>query len=232
LTGPARGFAAARHAAAMHFRLRTGLSFCFVGERTIFLDLRDDRYFCLGPELENAFHAWAASGEASADAAAVLARHRLLEPAEEAESWSRPSHETPKSSLLDLPIDRLRPGPVTAAFAKLLEVSIRLRLGTLERMAERLRRQKTRPGSALDPQRSARIAHAHETAALFTASHDKCLWRSLALAEHLSRTGLACELFLGVRLRPFQAHCWVQVGDAVANDRVETVRTFTPILVI
>ena len=36
----------------------------------------------------------------------------------------------------------------------------------------------------------------------------------------------------GVKLRPFQAHCWVQVGDAIVTDRLDVVRNFTPIRVV
>jgi len=32
--------------------------------------------------------------------------------------------------------------------------------------------------------------------------------------------------------RPFAAHCWVQYGDIVFNDRVEEVGGYTPIMVV
>ena len=60
---------------------------------------------------------------------------------------------------------------------------------------------------------------------------DACLPHSLAVAERLIRAGQPAQLVFGVRLGPFAAHCWVQQGSLVVNDRVEIVRTFTPILV-
>jgi hypothetical protein len=35
---------------------------------------------------------------------------------------------------------------------------------------------------------------------------------------------------IGVKLNPFAAHCWLQVGDVVLNDLPERVAAFTPIL--
>ncbi|RYM07421.1 lasso peptide biosynthesis B2 protein [Sphingobium cupriresistens] len=40
------------------------------------------------------------------------------------------------------------------------------------------------------------------------------------------------DVVLGVQLGPFSAHCWVQHEDRLVNDRVDMVRTFTPILVL
>jgi len=47
----------------------------------------------------------------------------------------------------------------------------------------------------------------------------------------LSR-GLAADLVVGVRLNPFAAHSWVQAGSHVLNDRMDSVRTYTPVLVL
>ena len=44
--------------------------------------------------------------------------------------------------------------------------------------------------------------------------------------------GLIPELVLGVKLRPFEAHCWVQYGDLLVSDHLGTVEPFTPILVL
>jgi hypothetical protein len=44
--------------------------------------------------------------------------------------------------------------------------------------------------------------------------------------------GIRPDVVLGVQLGPFSAHCWVQHEDRLVNDRVDMVRTFTPILVL
>lgn len=56
-----------------------------------------------------------------------------------------------------------------------------------------------------------------------------CLTDSLALAGWLGRSGAL--LVFGVKLEPFSAHCWVQLGDLLLNDRVDTVAQFQPVRV-
>jgi len=59
-----------------------------------------------------------------------------------------------------------------------------------------------------------------------------CLRDSLALFALLTRDGLATFLVFGVRLDPFEAHCWVQTGATVLSDRFDNVRQMHPILTI
>lgn len=236
MTGQARGPQAARRAVPVSLRLREGLSFCLVAGRAVFLDLPADRYFCLAPELESAFQAWV-SGKADPDAEADLRARRLLEPASNPSDRFAPM-DLPQaaSSLLDCTVDA-PPCEIARAGAQLSLSALYLKRGGLARGVARFRRHKAgicSVGHRLDAgamPRAARIARAHEAAGLLFSSHDKCLWRSLAIAEHLTRAGIVSELVIAVRLRPFRAHSWVQLGEVAANDRVENVRTFTPILV-
>jgi hypothetical protein len=76
------------------------------------------------------------------------------------------------------------------------------------------------------------ILSAHVATRLLLASQDRCLVRSFALAHHLLRVGQHNEVVLAVQLQPFQAHCWVQIGDRLINERLEVAREFTPILVL
>lgn len=215
----------------MHHQLREGLSFCFVGDRAIFLDLPGDRYFCLSPDLEDSFRAWAASGGADEHAGASLVRHGLL-----ASGSARPvgaCAARPETSLLERECSRPPPLLISAAFLHLVAAAAGLRFAGLAATIERFRLRKARVLAAAPDERLASdVAQAYEATALLTSSHDKCLWRSIGIARHLASLGLAPDLVLGVRLRPFHAHCWVQLGETVANDRVENVRTFTPILAI
>ncbi len=59
-----------------------------------------------------------------------------------------------------------------------------------------------------------------------------CLQRGYRLHHHLHRSGIPARWVFGVRTWPFLAHCWVQVGDRVAGDTAERVRTFSPILAV
>ena len=57
-----------------------------------------------------------------------------------------------------------------------------------------------------------------------------CLTDSLALVRWLGRSGAL--LVFGVKLEPFAAHCWVQFGNLLLNDRADTVTQFRPVRVI
>lgn len=57
----------------------------------------------------------------------------------------------------------------------------------------------------------------------------ECLPRSAMLIAFLRRRGLAADWVFGVRLWPFNAHCWVQAGDICLNDDVERLWAYTPI---
>jgi len=65
----------------------------------------------------------------------------------------------------------------------------------------------------------------------FTAE-DKCLQDSLALTNYLAAERALARWVIGVKIRPFGAHSWVQSGPTVLNDQPEHVRRYTPILVV
>ncbi len=59
-----------------------------------------------------------------------------------------------------------------------------------------------------------------------------CTFDSLALLEFLALWDLHPRWIFGVRADPFQAHCWVQHGQALLNDRIDRVRPFVPIMAV
>lgn len=63
-------------------------------------------------------------------------------------------------------------------------------------------------------------------------TYDRCLNDSLAQIHFLATQGLFPQWVIGVRVRPFGAHSWVQSGDVVLNDLPENVRHYRPILVV
>lgn len=67
---------------------------------------------------------------------------------------------------------------------------------------------------------------------LVFTSRDQCLFDSLALAVFLGRQGLVANWVIGVSIRPFKAHAWIQDRSDVLNDVPENVRRFTPILIV
>ena len=59
-----------------------------------------------------------------------------------------------------------------------------------------------------------------------------CLLDSLALTAWLGRRGIASTLVFGVKLDPFAAHCWVQSGPLLLTDRCEEIERFVPVRVV
>ena len=214
----------------MGYRLRDGLSFCLVAGRAVFLDLPADRYFCLADEAEAAFHELLAGGDAGLEPLVALG---VLVESDTRTLLDAAPPLPMNSSLLDdsgarAPM-RLLPGAVFRLSSTLASLRWRGFATTVDAVRRRSARL---AGGSPEDTAVAELARLHERIALLTASHDKCLWRSLAIAHHLIDLRIAPRLVLGVRLRPFKAHCWVQVGTALVNDRLETVRTFTPILIV
>jgi len=55
---------------------------------------------------------------------------------------------------------------------------------------------------------------------------------SLALVEFLARYRLYPDWVFGVQTQPFKAHCWLQYGSLVLNDKPTRLHELTPILSI
>ncbi|WP_457351684.1 lasso peptide biosynthesis B2 protein [Sphingomonas sp. UYP23] len=65
----------------------------------------------------------------------------------------------------------------------------------------------------------------------FIPKLSRCLPHALLLSSYLSGRGHRSVLVIAIRQFPFQAHCWVQVGDIVLTDDLEQTAAFTPIAV-
>ena len=51
----------------------------------------------------------------------------------------------------------------------------------------------------------------------------------MALARSLWRRGIDADLYFGVRLDPFAAHCWLQHDDLLLTDPMNFVADYTPV---
>jgi hypothetical protein len=217
----------------MPLQLRDNLSFCICDGRPIFLDLDADRYFCLGPAVESSFKRWAAGpARDEGDEEFSLLRVRgLLVPGPRTPSATHAAI-LPQAAR-DLDADhppRLR--DVVQALTTELAAGVWLRSQPLTKILGR-RVTSIRRG-ALTPEqadiRAAQIAVAFGRSALILGSADRCLARALAAKSLCRRRGLSAALIFGVRINPFGAHSWVQLGDAVLVGEFEQARLFTPIL--
>ncbi len=216
----------------MAHQLRPDISYCDVAGQLVFLDLHRDRYFCLTGASATAFRRLADGGtQASSDweSLAWMVADGVL--VEGTAPLSRPTLVTPLRSLVDDDMSRASAGAIALAIAQITRARIALRFFGLKRTLGSVRPKRRKPPCASPDAKSAGVASAFRQAGLIVSSLDRCLPRSIAIARRCHTLGVAVDLVIGVRLQPFAAHCWVQQGDCIVSDRLDTVRTFTPILV-
>jgi hypothetical protein len=220
----------------MGYRLRTGVSFCRIADSYVFLDIAEDRYFGLPVSSEQAFARLVATGEVRAiehDALRPLCEAGLLQAASgRTAPRPCPGISEPRASLLD-DGDAAAASEVAMALAHRFIATHDLKKRPLARLLEGVADGKATIGGMAEPlTKAAGVAAAFQRAALLFSAHDRCLATSIAVMRRLLAKAVRADLVLGVKLRPFQAHCWVQLGDVVVNDRVDTVGLFTPILIL
>ena len=82
----------------------------------------------------------------------------------------------------------------------------------------------------IDPGQAAALAEAMRFARRWFPAQTLCLIDSIALHRRLRANAIDCIFVIGVRDRPFAAHCWVEAGGALLNDDLDTVGELTPII--
>lgn len=210
-----------------------GISACRPAERLILLDLLRDRYFALNDESEAALSHLIAENVEDPDLpviAGLVAQGLLMHAPEGVCPSLCPAVRTARATLAlqAVPTSRWEGGLATMA---VIGARRALRRKGLAAAIGDLRGR--RPAAD-----SGATQALHQIVAAFRAARgvisplDQCLPRSLALARRLFRAGLLPELIIGVAVQPFRAHCWVQYGDQLLVDDIDTVRQFTPILLL
>jgi hypothetical protein len=208
---------------------------CDAGRYRVFLDLAQDRYCSI-------------VRERVPQAAKVLAARGLLTSNPDAgHEWAPASVPPPTASLLDsiatghhLHGNAIRNwGRVPVLLSACTRAQLTLRFSTIQKTVERVARRKGghriarhAVPPAFDLERAARAVTAFEQLRPWFPRDYRCLFDSLALIEVLAHHGLFPYWVFGVYPEPFEAHCWVQEGSVVLNDRVAHVSPFTPILVV
>jgi len=220
----------------MGYGVPSHLCFCVASNRVIFLDQRRDRYFCLSQTSERAFFALLTGGTLSLEDRAELETLCSAEILRRGEGDAIPTPCTFAMPEADLSGHAARTTPRDGASALLALVRVvrQLRAGQLAQLAGALRSRKRAQtaGCIVIDARLLRALAAFDAAERILGRHDQCLRRSLALQGTLLHLGYASDLVFAVTARPFMAHCWVQLGGTVLNDRLENVRAFTPVMVL
>ena len=226
------------------YRLASHVHSCMLGTDVILLDLKSDRYLGVNAaDVTRAGIPLEDSAEPAQGRRTSLRRVPVCRTAP-ASRGSPASASARSCTSGNRAHRRLCRGTSTAtprdvarflvAFAVVTAV---LRLGSLQRAVDRVRKR------ALGPTRtagidlelaSARVAVFQRLAPLLFVSRDRCLRDSLALSEFLAYDVLYPVLVLGVSTTggAFGAHSWLQHGTTVFNDTPEHVRRYAPILIV
>jgi hypothetical protein len=218
---------------AQGYHFAPGISACRPAGRLILLDLARDRYFALTDDHDAALSRLitSAGDEADRPRLQMLADQGLLVPAPAGDRPRLCPQVQAAQETLALPAGRTSPLQTARATLAVMRARQVLRHQSLDRAIAdlRARRPAAPRGSAA---RLYRIVAAFRATSGVISPLDQCLPRSLALARRLFAAGLAPDLVIGVAVQPFRAHCWLQLSDQLLVDDIDTVRQFTPILVL
>jgi Transglutaminase-like superfamily len=227
---------------------------CFPSEQTVFLDLRRDKY--LGVDegqaemLRAAVAGWPESENTPVNqpfSAPDLENYlrKLIDEGLLTTSLSNGKVAVPvklpevSEALLGNYIDaphRIQLGQIRNFLISASSAALMLRWRSMESTVRHLKKRRGGQGARRDV---FSIAAAREAVRAFDwlrpfafSARNGCLMDSLALVEFLARENMFARWVIGVRVHPFEAHCWVQHEDVVLNDLPERVRKFTPVLAV
>lgn len=218
----------------MTFHLPPHISFGRIAEHVVLLDATADRYMLLGPKEAAVLEALASDDADNCDRAVAerLMARGLVAPgagapiaAVEAPTAVRSALET-EGKIISLGLCDVAQARAKAA------LSLRVRgLGpTLSRWRRAGSGTELAGVAGREAQAgAAALARGFAQARLFLPARRRCVPDSLALLTCLRERGIAAELYFGVRIAPFAAHCWVQAGGELLSDPLDIIREFTPV---
>jgi hypothetical protein len=216
------------------FQMPTQMFVCQVDDQHIFLDLAQDRYFCLPPDEERGFTALleGAGTPPSCSSLAALIRTGVIVASGDGKPIARTAHPLPEHSLPET-TNELPPARLRDISEVLLLVWSSRRAVARKALPSALSGLSAHSANA----RGGCRALLEELVLRFLAARryvpiaPNCLYDSLALRRFLRRRQATADLVIGVKLRPFGAHCWLQDGSTVLNDTLGGARVFQPVLV-
>jgi hypothetical protein len=221
----------------MHLSLNPDIHSCNVSGQVIFLNAKTGRYFCLPNRLETAYLC-AAEGDRSrqcCDINELIENGLLVIDAPTPKPLLPTSIELPPEGDLSGCGHRSSLPDIAAAVLAQTFTSVALRANSFHNILRRLEARRQMVGerqSTAETATAERLALAIQATNILVGSTDRCLNRSLALLHLCYRRASAPTFVIGVRTNPFVAHCWVQTGNLVLNDRSEHARLFTRIFAL
>jgi transglutaminase superfamily protein len=224
-----------RFAAAVRAHLDPVVHAVTIGDDLVFLDVRNDRYLCW-PGLSGVPVRMTPDGRALDGVDIGLATDLLaagLTQLEAADSSfaTAPCLPPPRRDL-----DGLQPAPPTwrdgpDALRCALDCAVSYRRQTFADLVAYGARRRRPPPDAPTPEMLA-LVQRFQVWAPWLPAPAKCLIRSHTLLRLLRRSGFDARWVFAVRTWPFEAHCWLQVGEVVLDDYCERLVAFHPILVV
>ncbi|AXB80224.1 lasso peptide biosynthesis B2 protein [Novosphingobium sp. P6W] len=202
------------------------VSFCRIDDHVVFLDTRRNRYLALS----QAAAAPVLAGEIANLTPKVretVARYGWLVDAAPAalpyRGIAAPTYEIPYHHNA-----RISARFASRVLASLIKVRLDLWVRSLQTNLDRVAARNRAIGTGATPAELNKIvADFLKCERILPAQ--TCLLRSLTLHRLLAQDGHASEFVFGVKLHPFEAHCWLQRDDQVINDTIEQVGRFVPI---
>ncbi|MDR6990963.1 lasso peptide biosynthesis B2 protein [Luteimonas sp. 3794] len=204
----------------------------------MFLDVMQDRYFRLPPDLERAFANFMDGKQSESTLIDELRRRNILVPGSHGHQVGWTIAEPPARSAMEMLEHPVRLSLATSAEVLLTTLRARrdLKKKPLRHILAALGPQIGGPGTdqlpGLKTQRLLDSAAQFRRARLYAPVAMRCLVDSIAMTRFLRRRGLPAYIVFGVAVNPFSAHCWVQSGDLVLNDSVGNVNAHTVIRVV
>ncbi len=231
-----------------HF-LSPDVHVCVTADQVVFLDIADGRY--LGLPIERActlrplIHGWPVGDDCSPDGPGIdntlirsLAKRGLI-----TRDAARGKAATPV--VVDLQnawhSDRwLRHAPIVRTRHVLQFVtavtyaSCALRWMKLSRIVNRIRQRKLKSaGTPVDEDQLTQLMGIYgRLRPLLYTRKDACLLHALSVLEFLAHYRIFPDLVIGVRTRPFRAHCWLQHNGLALTDTPLHLSRLTPIVLI
>ena len=200
---------------ATGWKLATGTGFCEVGGELVFLDLARDKYFSLRGADRAAFDRLRAGEPNDSEAMMRLERTGLIMPSRTSTSIGPTGLRMIATAACALRWARraMRPEHISA---------------TVVRLSERKRAVGV-PGAEAA---AVSVAAAYAASRWLNPIPPRCLIDALALDHILLARGIVTSLVFGVRMSPFNAHCWLQTPETILTGSAAEARNFTPILVV
>lgn len=207
--------------------LRPSVRACVDQDAVVFLDLKRDRYLSIDAASAPEIHGVCVAG--TGKVAAALVDRGCVEPKGAASASSLRQRAELMGELNPHAFRHARPNGLdwSVLVFSCTQASIGVRSRRLDRVFLNIERRK-RTLSAPDLGLADTVA-AFETMRPWYPRRRVCLFDSLALMNFLLVRGHIALLVLGIRAKPFSAHCWIEADGVCLNDAAENCRAYTAI---